>query len=157
MEFLNNLFGNSKPPTQTAKFPDGKWLESEKATDMWSPISNFKATASQIIELADLSPFNCDLGTFCILKSTVISTGYIMYWGCLIPKNQNEYLFLYVRRFESSSNEVIEEDDWQKNRVVNDETIGDITKLIAVIRNKANINDYSTMPPYVMILIMGMR
>ena len=80
-----------------------------------------------------------------------------VYWGCVIPEKQAEFIHLVVNRIEGHNGEVIKRDEWPKNRVFDDKIIPDLTDAIKKVKNNALFNNYSTVPPFVFYLMLNLR
>ena len=151
MGLFNKMFGGDSNKESS---DDGLWLRHEKETDMWIQVAEFNK--GQPIELAEMSPFNSDVGTFCVLRSFSSENQTTIYLGCIIPKDQNDLVLICVDRIESANGKVLKKDDWTRERILHREKLPSISQLIAVAKNKANFYDWKTTPPYVFHLIHNM-
>ena len=148
MGLLSKVFGGKKDEME-----DGLWLKGEREGDWIEVLERF--TPDQSLELNTLSCFEHKSGTyFCVLRSTNPTKTNNAYFGCLIEPDSEDEIFVVVQRLEKNSGQAIEVDSWSKSRVFNTTTTPGIGDVIARIKNIANFNDYSSPPPYALLLIL---
>ena len=140
-------------PTRTP-FSDGQWLEHERDSD-WREVARF--SIDQTIEFSPESCFANASGAFCILRSYNAQNRNWIFLGCLIPPDQDEVICILVDRIESKAGAVVMKDDWSTRRILAAEKLPSIPQAIQTVRNYAEFNSYSTLPPYVLIWTMGLR
>ena len=117
-------------------------------------VANLNQT--QTIEVSIESCYQNKIGTFCVLRSFNKSQNVMLYLGCVIPDNQNEFIQMVVDRAESPNGDVMQRDDWSKNRLLEKGKIPSVSNAIIRIRKEAAFNDYSSVPPYAFILMMSL-
>jgi hypothetical protein len=155
--FLNNLFG-AGTKVQPTRLEDGKWLSTERDSD-WKEVLSFPTnTGSQKIEVATESCYSNGKLNFCVLRSVDEAKSTCTYFGCSIPTGVDEEIFIMVDRTEKLNGEVVTKDDWNgAGRVLSESRTPGVSNAIRFIRNLTAFNSYSTMPPYVLLLLMGSR
>jgi len=150
MGILSALFGGNKSTTEGN---DGVWLKGER-NSTWEEVAKFDK--SQPIELSLESCYQNQMGTFCVLRSFNKGQNVMLFMGCVIPEDQNDFILIVVDRGESLNGDVMMRDDWTKNRILEKSKIPDIGDAIQKIENYAAFNDYSTLPPFVFYLTMNL-
>ena len=150
MGLIDSLFGKNKSET---KGEDGAWLRMERNSS-WGELAELNDT--QVIEVSRESCYLNQIGTFCVLRFLDEDKNSVVYWGCVIPKNQNEFIHLVVNRIESLKGEVIKKDEWPKNRVFDNQVIPNLSDSIKMVQNHASFNNYSTVPPFVFYLMLNL-
>jgi hypothetical protein len=149
MGFLSSLFGTDKKNDM----PEGLWLKHEREGH-WSEIASFGT--SQPIEVNTDSCFSGAGGTYCVLRSFNAERQAMLYMGCIVPDEQDQFIIIAVDRAERRNGSVVKGDDWTKNRVLSYERIPSIKGGIQITRNLARFNGYSNPPPFVMHIMFGL-
>ncbi len=150
MGLMNALFGGGKKKDST-EGNDGMWLSGQRDSS-WREVAKFSET--QPIEFSPESCYRNGAGTFVVLRSFNKEKNIVLFMGCLIPPNQDDFLLIVVDRHESPSGAVVKADDWTRNRILATSQLPSISGAINGARNWAGMNDYLTLPPFVMWLTM---
>jgi hypothetical protein len=149
MGLLNALFGGGKK--QSSDDNDGMWLNGERDSS-WRSVAKFSET--QPIEISPESCYTNEVGTFCVLRSFNKEKNIVLFMGCLVPADEDDFLLIIVDRHETPSGKVVKQDDWTRNRILSADRIPSIDGAIKAARGGANFNNYSTLPPFVFWLTM---
>jgi hypothetical protein len=149
MGILSALFGSKKTDT---KDNDGSWLKMER-NSTWKEVAKFDDT--QPIEASLESCFKNQMGTFCVLRTYNKQRNIMLYMGCLIPDDQNDFILVVVDRGENPNIGVVKKDDWTRDRVLEKGKIPSVSDAIPKIHNQAAFNNYSTVPPFVFHLMIN--
>jgi hypothetical protein len=144
MGILGSLFGSNKNKQPSNN--DGLWIQGEKNCS-WQAVA--KLSNNQIIELGPESCFTNSLGTFCVLRSVLKNENTVIYMGCVIIDEDDDFILIAVDRHESLSGSVIKKDDWSKNRALSVSKVPNIKNIINAAKGHAAVINYQTLPPYV--------
>lgn len=150
MGFLSNLFGSKK-----TQVPDGLWLKNYKKSNWIEAMSLGDEDWNQTFYIASDSCYFSNGNCFCILRITETNLDAYDYICAFIPKDSNDVLVILVDRQESRTGETIKSDDWSKGRILCEDDIEGVLNASRLIKNIAGINNFSTVPPYVAIALMG--
>jgi hypothetical protein len=147
MGIFSKIFGNDDSSKQ---MPDGQWLKGERNGD-WEEVGNLNS--SQSIELNESSCFIHKVGTVFILRSYRPDTKGMIYMGCIAFGDDADFINILVDRVERSDGSASQRDNWSLENAIVQSKVSNVQEIINIATNLANFNDYTSIPPYGMILI----
>ena len=121
---------------------DGFWFKEYISSD-WVSINNFMEVSS------DSCYVGKDKNAFCIIRGGHLDKpSELIYLGCMLaPSIDDEIGVIVLRRGEGAK------DEWHNGTYTLQSNIQGISEATGVIRNIANFNAYSLVPPYVFFML----
>lgn len=151
MGLFDGLFGKQKGSSSAN---DGQWLENERDANWIVAFDYDTNTGKQFVEISTDSCCQISTGYHCIIRIKNMHLKEFYYALCFNDQSDDIEMLIFATRIESFDGKVNKKDEWTKGDDCNCfsvETNKDVSKAIAIMRNHARFNNYSSPPLYAII------